>query len=438
MFNFLVSGNPDAWNGFGYVYPRSRFLEYTDADVADSFRELESRQIDALLELPCMFAYEGTDEPVRIGRIKTIKHRNRNQDLYIEFEFDPNIDPIPYESILPLQGALDIRDWEMNRTHWAIKDEDLFDVLSRAGVPGINVGSKKIDRSNLPEPAPPQNHADNVASFVETVLRLSVGASEVFYRGHSKRKGYLLEPSLLRKDEKGNVIYLNNEDVMYRELLVSNSGDFREDVYTLDRLVRAQHYSLPTRLLDITSNPLISLYFACISNAQQDGEVIMFFIPPDKVKYFDSDTASCIANLARLSQEDKSNIDYSRMDDIEGFNKQQAVKRLLHFIKEEKPYFEGRILPADMRSVICVKGKHSNNRISFQSGAFLLFGHDAALPEEGSEDMKILRIGISNKVEILAQLDRLNINERTIYPNIDNSAKYIAKRFALKPNQTLS
>lgn len=432
MFNFLVSGAPDAWNAIGYVYPRSRFLEYTEADVADSFRELESRQIDALLKMPCLFAYEGTDEPVRVGRLKSIKHRNRNQDLYIEFEFDNDIGAIPYESIRPLHGALDIRDWEMNRTHWAIKDEDLFEVLSRAGVIGARAGLPKIERSNLPEPTPPQDQAGSVGSFVETVLRLSDGNSEVFYRGHSKRKGYLLEPSLLRKDKKGNVIYLTNEDVMYRELLVSNSGDFREDVYTLDRLVRAQHYSLPTRLLDITSNPLIGLYFACISNPGEDGEVIMFSMASSGIKYFDSDTASCIANLARLSQEDKSSIDYSNMDDIQTFNEQQAVKRLLHFIKEEKPYFEGRIKPADVRSVICVKGKHTNNRISFQSGAFLLFGHDATLPEEGSDDLKVRRIGISNKAEILSQLDRLNINERTVYPNIDNSAKYIAKRYALQ------
>lgn len=431
MFNFLVSGAPDAWEGIGYTYSRSRFLEYTDTDVAESFRQLDSLQLEALKEMPCLFAYEGADSPVRIGRLTSIKPRSRNQDLYIEFKFDDEIGQIPYDLIRPHHGALDIRDWEMNRTHWAIKGEDLFDVLTRARVIPVRGDVPKVERSDLPQPTPPQDQAGSVSDFVETVLRLSIRNKEVFYRGHSKRKGYLLEPSLLRKDKKGNVMYLTNEDVMYRELLVSNSADFRDDIYTLDRLVRAQHYSLPTRLLDITSNPLIGLYFACIANHAEDGEVIVFSMDSNRIKYFDSDTASCIANLARLSQADKSKIDYN-VDDIALFNEQAPVKRLLHFIKEEKPYFEGRIDPQDMRSVICVKGKHTNNRISFQSGAFLMFGHDATLPEEGSDDLQVRRIGISNKAAILDQLDRLNINERTVYPNIDNSAKYIARRFALQ------
>lgn len=230
---------------------------------------------------------------------------------------------------------------------------------------------------------------------------------------------------MFRKDEGGNYLYRDSEHILYRELLVSNSADFQADVYTLDSLVRMQHYSLPTRLLDITSNPLIALYFACKSSPDEDGEVIVFSVKKETVKYFDSDVASCIANLARLPQSEKELIDFQ----CENFNEQRPIKRLVHFIREEKPFFEPEIMPDDLRKIICVKGKKSNDRISFQSGAFLLFGVDAVLDETGTTDIKVSRISVSNKLSILKELDALNINESTVFPYIENSARYVANKF---------
>jgi hypothetical protein len=82
--------------------------------------------------------------------------------------------------------------------------------------------------------------------------------------------------------------------------------------------------------------------------------------------------------------------------------------------------------------VLCVKGKRNNDRISFQAGAFLLFGHDAVLDELGTPEIKLVRIKIENKAKMLEELDRLNINERTVFPYIENSARYIAQKFKFK------
>lgn len=431
MFNFLVTSIEGAWDHPGYEYERSRFLEYTSDDIAASFRELKTAQIKALEDLPCLFAYEGTSEPMRVGRLKSVKLRSDGRLLYVAPEFDPAVPPIPFEAIKRLQTALDIRTWELNRTHWAIKDEDLYQVLSDAGINLQATATPKVAKADLPPPADAAFQADTVGAFVGHVLGLNHGSKEVFYRGHSNRTKYRLEPSILRKDEHGNYIYRDAEDRMYRELLVSNSIDFHGDVYTLDRLVRMQHYSLPTRLLDITSNPLIALYFACKSNLDQDGEVIVFSMDRHHIKYFDSDTASCIANLTRLPQASKDALDFSSLD-VRKFNKLQSVKQLLHFIKEEKPFFEPRLEPKHLRSIVCVKGKHTNNRIAFQSGAFLLFGHDAALDEGGSPEISVQRIAVTNKGDVLRQLDLLNINESTVFPYIENSAKYIAQKFSFR------
>ncbi|MGB6034901.1 MAG: FRG domain-containing protein [Cryomorphaceae bacterium] len=424
MYNLLVTARNGAWDEEFYKFDKSRFLEYTNEEIASALKELSSSHIENLKSYPCLFAYEGEDSDVRVGYLKSIKEHGRN--LRIEFEFQQNIDPIPFEQIKPIAPLLDIRSWEMNRTHWAVKDEDLFKRLQAKGILEAE-GPSRTAKKGRPTAEKSKNpKVTTVQGFIGKVLATKgINGNGVFYRGHSNKKKYKLEPSLFRRDEDGDYLYKDNEHVLYRELLVSNSADFQSDVYTLDSLVRMQHYSLPTRLLDITSNPLIALYFACKSSNDEEGEVIVFSMNRKDVKYFDSDVASCIANLARLPQIEKDKIDFEEND----FNGQPPVKRLLHFIREEKPFFEAAIIPDDLRKIICVKGKQSNDRISSQSGAFLLFGLDSVFDEEGTPEIKVSRITVSNKDAILEELDLLNINESTVFPYIENSAKYVADKF---------
>jgi len=424
MYNLLVTGMKGAWDQGFYEYDKSRFLEYTNEEIATALKGLSETHIENLKSYPCLFAYEGEDSDVRIGYLTSVKERGRS--ILIEFELQQDIDPIPFEQIQLIAPLLDIRGWEMNRTHWAVKDEDLI-----ARLRAQRILLSKHESKNNKQKRPTRETSTNpkvskVQGFIGKVLTYDQkDGYEVFYRGHSNKKKYKLEPSLFRRDEDGNYLYLDNEHILYRELLVSNSADFQSDVYTLDSLVRMQHYSLPTRLLDITSNPLIALYFACKSSPEKDGEVIAFYIKRKDIKYFDSDVASCIANLARLPKAEKGAIRFN--DD--GFNEQQPIKRLLHLIREEKPFFEPVIIPDDLRKIICVKGKKSNDRIYSQSGAFLLFGLDAVFDEGGTLDIPVSRITITNKKEILKELDLLNINESTVFPYIENSAKYVAEKF---------
>jgi len=138
-----------------------------------------------------------------------------------------------------------------------------------------------------------------------------------------------------------------------------------------------------------------------------------------------------ISNLARLPQEDKSTLDLSLS--LDDFNKTISATKLIHLIKEEKPYFLSKVVPSDLTRVICVKSKMNNSRILSQSGAFLLFGLNATLPENGSSEIRIERIDIKadEKKKILKELDSLSINESTAFPYIENSARYISRKYSV-------
>jgi len=108
MYNLFVTAIDGAWDRPFYEYDRSRFLEFTNDKIAKSFQSLTEKRIAKLKSLPCIFAYEGTRENVRIGTLKSIKERGRT--ILIEYEFSQEIGEIPFSSIKKIAPLLDIRD----------------------------------------------------------------------------------------------------------------------------------------------------------------------------------------------------------------------------------------------------------------------------------------------------------------------------------------
>ena len=134
LYNLLMSGNEAAWTGTSWIMEYSRVFEYTNPQVKQQFDTLDDSALGRLLDLPTLFAYEKfVNAPAHVGRITGISRRQN--EFAFTFSFDANVAPIPNARLLQLLTELDIDPkWEVNRSHWAVKNVDLAGVLHRAGL----------------------------------------------------------------------------------------------------------------------------------------------------------------------------------------------------------------------------------------------------------------------------------------------------------------
>jgi hypothetical protein len=160
----------------------------------------------------------------------------------------------------------------------------------------------RMARKSTTKSAPPRTLTD----FIEAFARYSSGSSYLLkcFRGQ-RDSSWPSVAGIFRPDLKE---LLKNEKRAIRDLISVHPHEFASDESMFDKLVRMQHFGLPTRLLDVSLNALVALYFATEPGQDRKpsaGMVTAFAIPPEREKYFDSDSVSCLANLANMTAEEK-------------------------------------------------------------------------------------------------------------------------------------
>lgn len=151
-----------------------------------------------------------------------------------------------------------------------------------------------------------QSLKDDIKKEVERAISTyENGGSFSYYRGVG-RVYFPESPGIFRMDHP-------HEEARWYRLMKTNFHKELDDLHYLDRLAMMQHYDLPTRLLDVTSNPLVALYMSVnkmyneSDKFQQDyGEVIVYFDERTDTKSYDSSSVLIIAALAKLNYQEKT------------------------------------------------------------------------------------------------------------------------------------
>jgi CAP12/Pycsar effector protein, TIR domain len=167
LFNLFISGHPDGWDSSPYELERGRsVVEYTADEIRERYKSFDEKAIRELKSFPCLFVIENEERESRIGYITDI--RVRSYTVVIHFEFDSIFPPIKIGAIEDIRVDIDLGRWELSRTHWAVKDEPIFEILRRKG----HISQQQLNASQalkkppapiVPPSAPSGQHVFNTS-----------------------------------------------------------------------------------------------------------------------------------------------------------------------------------------------------------------------------------------------------------------------------------
>ncbi|MCQ2049898.1 MAG: FRG domain-containing protein [Candidatus Saccharibacteria bacterium] len=221
----------------------------------------------------------------------------------------------------------------------------------------------------------------------------------VLYRGHES-VSYKLVPSAFRLDG-----YFESEACHAAKKYFPNELNEKSE---FEQLAILQHHGVPTRFLDVSLSPFVSLYFACQrgpgKNMDTDGCVLAF--PAIELP----STHSLVQRLSKYAMLPKE-----KQDSI--YTRLIAGKKVSGYSLEDFA----------MPIVVSPVTENIDFRIDAQEGKFIILPiRDCSAIEQGV----LLKYVVpsTKKKEILKVLDSWGINEFSLFGDLDHLGKYLSSR----------
>lgn len=213
-----------------------------------------------------------------------------------------------------------------------------------------------------------------------------------WFRGHGNFVWSLTPSALRARKQNDRTRDLNLVSIFkrYATLKIENPP-LKDDELSWVQI--AQHYGLPTRLLDWTENAAVALFFAC-QDFDHDGSV--FVLNP--------------IDLNKSVNPSNSRI-FNSIDDLNLINSYLDLDGSLDKNGPE---------------TIAINPTWNSERITVQRGVFTLHGsHTFTLSKRQAPSLVNLPILKKHKKRILIELEHIGISEMSIFPELEHLCNWI-------------
>lgn len=216
---------------------------------------------------------------------------------------------------------------------------------------------------------------------------------QIYYRGQKNglNEGWDLLPTFYREKKLYPQIPFysdKKEEINSIYKFVEKNYDHFKDINFSDLISIInilQHYGFPTRVLDVTQNPLVALYFAL-----------------EQVKIDDKNNP-----VIYLLYSEKINAAYMINSDLHDF------------------YFKEYNDKKRLYSPVLVNGSFLSDRIRSQKGDFILFYDESNIFENPSFNIEEILIEKSKVDDLRKELELIGISESSIYPSLSAETKKV-------------
>jgi hypothetical protein len=237
----------------------------------------------------------------------------------------------------------------------------------------------------------------SLADYFAVISSTVSGEDMFWFRGHSE-VSHTLVPSSLRMSKIGDRLKAYELMAEFKRVAVHKlerppvAGSPAED---MEWAQIAQHYGLPTRLLDWTESATTALYFACEKTLSEDG--IVFLINP-----------------AALNR-------WSFRDEKLGILDPRAHRQIINKYLTAKPTEFKRA-----QQPVAVNPVWNTERLIVQRGKFTLHGRKFGL-NKNVPTLLGIPILKEAKQQLRSELQRIGVDEMTLYPELEHSCNHLKR-----------